>query len=366
MTKSRSTFGWILVCLGLSVSAAPGSAQTGRIEGIVTHVRDKQPVDDARISIARPADGVVIDSVVADDGEFAFEVDAGAYVLSIEAEGFRGDIRPATVAAGDTTRIGLQLFRTDRLLSSQFFEPNEPNYFLFGPDGRSDEPGYHNQVKFRIAVRYALVSLGEIEGQSGLYAVYTQDSFWHLYNESAPFYDNNYAPEGLAYLDSRDYAGKRWSRVMPSIRGYFRHQSNGRDGPDSRSWNRAGVGFEWGNTANRVQHISVNFWGVVSDAPENRDIRQTNGSGEVRVDLAPFIRSGWGLDRFGISARSRIFGTRVFENLELNGYLRIPYNPGWFEAPPSLTVQGFCGRGEVLLDRRDRGCVLRAGVAVIR
>ena len=350
----------------LAVSPAAALAQTGRVEGIVSDSRTKRPLDDVVLALVpRGGTDPIARDTTGNDGRYAFTTAPDDYTISVEHDDFETRTLKVTVQADSVAVAHVALFRPDRLFSSLHFEPHEPNYFLAGTDGATDEPGYQNQIKFRIAVRYALLGFDRFAGQTGVYAAYTQDSFWNLWNESAPFYDNNYAPEVLGYLDARDWTSKDITRYVPSVRPYFRHQSNGRDGVDSRSWNRLGVGFEWGGGSSPLQHLSLDFWGVVSDAPENRDIRQTNGSGEVRVDLAPFIRSGWTLDRFGLSVRSRILGTQVFENVEVNGYLRFPGNPGWFELPPSLMVQAFCGRGEVLLDHRADRCSLRAGIAVM-
>jgi phospholipase A1 len=62
------------------------------------------------------------------------------------------------------------------------------------------------------------------------YLGYTQRMFWHLYQTSSPIYDVNYNPEFFyRYLIGGDHFFKTLDI------GIFEHESNGRDGADSRS-----------------------------------------------------------------------------------------------------------------------------------
>ena len=92
------------------------------------------------------------------------------------------------------------------------------------------------EAKFQISFKFPVVK--NLFGDNGdLYAAYTNRSFWQVYNgeESAPFRETNHQPE--AWL--RFYTG--WSilglRNVANDLGII-HQSNGRGGVLSRSWNR--------------------------------------------------------------------------------------------------------------------------------
>ncbi len=128
--------------------------------------------------------------------------------------------------------------------------PYLPNYILlaaYNSAGVNEKP-FHEQfphetfslddveAKFQISFKFPVVK--NLFGDNGdLYAAYTNRSFWQVYNgkESAPFRETNHQPE--AWL--RFYTG--WSilglRNVANDLGIV-HQSNGRGGVLSRSWNR--------------------------------------------------------------------------------------------------------------------------------
>lgn len=112
------------------------------------------------------------------------------------------------------------------------FSPHEPIYFLVGPD----RPNAKFQVSFKYQVLNPEGSWSQtIPPLSGLHLAYSQTSFWDLEDDSAPFLDSSYRPEVL-------WSAKDW-RIEDSVvsRVGFQlglmHESNGRDGGDSRSLN---------------------------------------------------------------------------------------------------------------------------------
>ena len=83
-------------------------------------------------------------------------------------------------------------------------------------------------------------------GDNGdLWFGYTQDSHWQVYNGalSRPFRETDYEPEAILVFRTDDHA-LGWSGRLLSVS--LTHQSNGRDLPLSRSWNRVilTTGFE--------------------------------------------------------------------------------------------------------------------------
>src|SRR5690606_8936042 len=83
-----------------------------------------------------------------------------------------------------------------------------------------------------------------------LYAAYTNRSFWQAYSRegSSPFREANHEPELIVSFEStRRILGFR--NVANQV--ILNHQSNGRTGGGSRSWNRIMINgvFERGNLA---------------------------------------------------------------------------------------------------------------------
>jgi phospholipase A1/A2 len=263
--------------------------------------------------------------------------------------------------------------RADAQYSSPFFNLTEPNFFLFGFEdltGGSPVPAgaYANQIKFRIAIRYRLMSVANPTHDSGIHVAYRQNSFWHLWEQSAPFFDNNYNPQAFFYYDSRDYSKTSYA---PSFRAFVEHESNGRDGAASRSWNRAGLGVDLGDATKDVVYGELKGWHAFSVAAENADIADFAGRGELVVNLQPLVRQSISLGDVGLTARMRIGGQKFWTNSELNAFVGsrvISWLPGmsfFSHLNASVMLQRFSGTAENLLTYRQSRTVTRIGLATV-
>jgi len=131
---------------------------------------------------------------------------------------------------------------------------HKPNYFLMGAynsKGYSSElyqdqfanssiPFDDTEAQFQISIK---VPLGvNIFNKFDLYAAYTNRSFWQVYNAeiSSPFRETNHEPEAwIQFTPGWEILGFRNSANAFGVV----HQSNGRAGVLSRSWNRAFANF---------------------------------------------------------------------------------------------------------------------------
>ncbi len=125
--------------------------------------------------------------------------------------------------------------------------PFEQNYIIYSAtDGlnksKYQETNYDQQqldsheVKFQFSLMFPLAT-GVLGRNSGLMASYTQLSMWQALNSdiSAPFRETNYEPQiYLGWLLDEELVGLN----LRGIEVGFNHQSNGRSGELSRSWNR--------------------------------------------------------------------------------------------------------------------------------
>ncbi|MCB0327392.1 MAG: phospholipase A [Bdellovibrionales bacterium] len=100
---------------------------------------------------------------------------------------------------------------------------HKDNYLLGGLDtlDRSSSVVFKYQIsgKFRVLL-------------SQLYLAYTQRSFMAVNKDSFPFYDHNFEPEIFYNFIEPTYDWFEGFQIGVS------HQSNGKDGEDSKSWNR--------------------------------------------------------------------------------------------------------------------------------
>jgi phospholipase A1 len=131
---------------------------------------------------------------------------------------------------------------------------HRPNYFLFAShnfNGVNEEP-YQEQfedptlefddteAKFQISVKVPL-AVNLFDKRLDIFTAYTNKSFWQLYNDqSAPFRETNHEPE--IWLQTR-HDWKVFGLTNRINQVGFVHQSNGRGGTLSRSWNRVFANF---------------------------------------------------------------------------------------------------------------------------
>ena len=123
--------------------------------------------------------------------------------------------------------------------------PHKPNYLL--PVSWNEDMNrapYHEggkyleniEIKFQLSLKAPLVK-GIWNGYGDLYVAYTNTSWWQAYNDfSAPFRETNHEPEVFASFLMNEPLPLGFKLRAVDIG--LSHQSNGRSGDLSRSWNR--------------------------------------------------------------------------------------------------------------------------------
>ncbi|TBR43125.1 phospholipase [Marinomonas agarivorans] len=157
-----------------------------------------------------------------------------------------------------TSRIAQRLAQENSNLANAFaLTPHKPNYFFpfhyqtdINDDNFLPENATADKVEFvfQFSAKVTLVD-GLFGEHTRLWAAYTQKSLWQSYNtdNSSPFRETNYEPEVFLGIDLSDSDNP----LKPDYLTLgFNHQSNGRGGDTSRSWNRlfAELFYESGNT----------------------------------------------------------------------------------------------------------------------
>jgi len=160
-----------------------------------------------------------------------------------------------------------------------FIRPHKPTYFLATYNSNTNSKPYQEQfqideklknweVKFQFSMK---VPIWENIGgtRTHLFAAYSQLSLWQAFlNDkviSAPFRETNYEPEVFVAFESNfEFLGLRNRTISISLN----HQSNGRGGILSRSWNRiiGGMTFDKGNFA-----CAVKGWYRIPEDKEDDD-----------------------------------------------------------------------------------------------
>jgi outer membrane phospholipase A len=235
------------------------------------------------------------------------------------------------------------------------FGLQEPIYFLYGPEAPS--------VKFQFSFKYRLIGENGKFGDlippfRGLYFAYTQRSLWDTSADSSPFYDTSYMPElffeWLAPQNGIAGGGFHWLGMQTGVG----HESNGKDGVDSRSMNTAylraammfGVADGW-----RLLVVPRVF-SYLDTGDENADIADYRGYGELQLAFGKNDSI-----QLGVSTRLGTSGKGSFQ-VDITQPVRVPV----INLQTYLQLQYFDGYGESLRTYNQKSSIWRLGLAFAR
>lgn len=201
------------------------------------------------------------------------------------------------------------------------------------------------ETKFQISFKTKLIQ-GLLFGTGDLWVGYTQKAHWQVYNKtlSRAFRELNYEPEIIFNFPTEIPLLNGKIRTLGLI---FNHQSNGKDVPTSRSWNRIilNIGYEYKNWI-------INFrpwYRMPDDEDENFGITRYVGDAELEVG------THFGKHEF-YTIINHSFSTFEKGNIQLNyvfpihGHLR-------------GHAQIFQGYGETLIDYNIQQTTIGIGVS---
>ena len=216
--------------------------------------------------------------------------------------------------------LGIELYKFNYLLPVTYAK-------TVPDDGRKSV-----ETKFQISLAKPLFY--DVFGlRESLVAAYTQTSWWQITKKSSPFRETNYQPEILLNFASPKYLEKIG---IQNLKFGLLHESNGRDGSNSRSWNRAYVqsDFVYGNFS-----VSPRAWIVVGDKSDNKDILNYIGHGDLRLSY---------------KLNDQIFSLMLRNNLHFDktnkGAAELSYMFPIFSSGVYGYLQYFTGYGESLID----------------
>ncbi|WP_298102811.1 phospholipase A [uncultured Campylobacter sp.] len=170
-------------------------------------------------------------------------------------------------ASPDSAPQGDQNGRNFGFLGLKYYEPI---YMLFThdfskkPDRKADE--LHFEFSFERPITYDALGLGE-----KISFAYAQNSWWQITQDSAPFRESNYRPE-LYVSAPVPFADELKIGAM--------HESNGKGGEESRSWNRLYAQSTW--SADGFS-ITPRAWYAFWLDRTNEDIADYMGYGDLRA-----------------------------------------------------------------------------------
>ena len=227
-----------------------------------------------------------------------------------------------------------------------YFSLYKDNYFTMGTTVNRKPSRTNSDVKFQVSIAQRLTK-STLPFNTYLFLFYTQNCMWNVFEESMPMRDLNFNPGiGLAkhlFVKNR-YVGKLTLLVE--------HESNGRDGADSRSWNKISLACNVFIDPNFMIHGKA--WIPIVDGQNNKDI----------LDYCGIYQTG-----FTYTTPNKRFGfaltlvKRRGWNLNYNSIWEINYRL-FKKENQFLFLQYYNGYGENLLDYNKFHSRLRVGIVI--
>jgi phospholipase A1 len=272
--------------------------------------------------------------------------------------------QPAEEGAASMPAVSRRLSAEQETMGRPFvITPHRPNYFLFAYNfsdpntapfvgqfpGLGDDVFKAVETKFQISLKFPIVE--NLLGSGGdLFFAYTNRSFWQQFQTddevSSPFRETNHEPEAwLSFANDWKFLGftNRLNAVGLS------HQSNGRAGELSRSWNRlyASMVLERGDLALAFKP----WWRLPEDAEtdDNPDIEDYLGNFELLGVYKAGHHTFTAMGRHNLDFDTPRGALRLDWSFPLHGQLR-----GY--------LQLFNGYGESLIDYDHNVTSLGLGV----
>lgn len=227
---------------------------------------------------------------------------------------------------------------------------NEPMYFVVGKGG---------VARFQFSFKYRVFDpdsqpVAWFSPLANLHFGYTQTSLWDLGGESKPFVDSSYRPsffwQGTTLGDGRK---------PDMMRAGFEHESNGKDGTNSRSINTIFVQSVWLTRLSdgRILGLMPKVY-AYQDKSDNPDIQRYRGYADWEFGVG---RPGGTMLMAKLRSGTGGYGSA---QVEISYPLRKPL---FARAGGFVFLQLSNGYGETLLDYNRRSSTqARLGFAIVR
>lgn len=241
--------------------------------------------------------------------------------------------------------------------------PHRPNYFLpitynsrpnQAPFTGTGETIQKLEFKFQLSVKMKVWN--NMFGDNGdLYLAYTNTSWWQAYDRSSssPFRETDHEPELFVDFDTDWHFGDVHIR---QFRIGLDHQSNGRGGSLSRSWNR--VEAQFAGQLGDFYFMLRPWWRI----PENKKSSPSDSTGDDNPDIEKYL--GYGEFYLLYKWHRQNFAVMLRDNLrhDNKGAIQIDWS-----FPISERIRGyvqyFNGYGESLIDYN--ASVNRIGIGIM-
>lgn len=227
-----------------------------------------------------------------------------------------------------------------------YFGLYKDNYFIFGTMVGQKPTRENTNVKFQVSVAQRLTK-SVLPFGSYLFLFYTQKVFWNVLENSMPMTDLNFNP-GIG-ITKPIFVRNRFVGKASLV---VEHESNGRDGVASRSWNR--ISFGGSVLIDPTFVVHGKFWIPIVDGENNKDILDYCGIYQVGCSFK------LPNDKLGVSV---ILTKRRGWELNYNTVLELNYRIASRDNQ-YLFLQYYNGYGEGLLAYKEFHSTVRVGIVI--
>lgn len=198
---------------------------------------------------------------------------------------------------------------------------------------------------FQFSIRQRITK-SELPFNSFLYIIYSQKSFWDIYDDSSPFRDNNYNPGfGIGRYVIKNNV------LKGALSASFEHESNGKAYEESRSWNYLNLSAKY--FYNMRLSMKAQVYVPYVDSDNNRDLLKYKGYGMFSIDAIDRKNLWW------LSADFMIRDKVINSNVHLSLSYRFSHN-----AKQYFTIDYYGGYAEGLLHYKKYTSQLRVGFVI--
>jgi phospholipase A1 len=242
--------------------------------------------------------------------------------------------------------------------------PHKPNYALVTYTESPNQAPFDEfnldlqnvEIKFQFSVKIPLAR--QLFNNNGyLFVAYTQKAHWQMFNSgmSAPFRDTNHEPEMfLTFLTKQSFLGMTNRMINVGIN----HQSNGRSGSQSRSWNRLYAEFI---LEKDHFYLSAKPWWRI---PEEDKSNPQDTTGDDNPDISDYMGYGEVIGLYELKRHRLGFMLRNILPSPYRGAVQLDWS-----LPLRNKVRGYVqyynGYGETLLDYNYYSNRIGIGVMLI-
>jgi phospholipase A1/A2 len=263
----------------------------------------------------------------------------------------------AALARADAVPETLRVHEADSTVLGRTFAGrlniHNPIYFVYG--------GGEQAAKFQLSFKYRALTFGQHPDRDTLNTLqfgYTQRSLWDIDSDSSPFYDTSYLPELFWEWYKLPKPGETTRGSLLGIQAGILHESNGRDGDDSRSLNSAFARavFTFGPHDGWNLKVMPEAW-IYGSLDDNENIDAYRGHTRLVGILGKAN---------GIALRFSLSPGKSFDRLSWQTDFTVPVRVKLLDLSAFFHVQYFNGYGESLRSYHVKSDALRVGFSFCR